>query len=250
MWEEILSQSLIGSTRFFHSIDAMGQNQKKSKLIEPRSKKKYFNVDLSTSIENSTSFETSGYPLPFIRVITFMEKNSEHEGIYRLSGNSNILENIINQYETGKDPDLNSFQPIDVMGLLRLFLKGLSEPLATATLYPMFSTSDVSLKDIKLLTKLIPDPNKHCLKRLVKHLKIISSNEVNNKMTPLNLSVVFSFSIFWNDLTDNYQQFLMQSSKFNSILALMIENYDEIFCNPVNVRFDKVSFEDVSIKFI
>jgi hypothetical protein len=228
----------------------MGQHQKKLKQIETQSKKKYFNVDLSTSIENSSPYETCGYPLPFIRVITFMEKNTEHEGIYRLGGNIELLKELINQYENGEDPDLDNYKPIDVMGLLKWFLKSLPEPLVTSSLYPMFYTSDLSLKDIKLLTKFIPEQNKHCLKRMVKHLQIVASNEVNNRMTTLNLSLVFSFSIFWNNASENMFEFLMQSPKFNSILALMIENYEEIFCYPVNVKFIGVKFEDVSINFI
>eukprot|EP01080_Neovahlkampfia_damariscottae_P002844 gene2844-4250_t len=211
---------------------------------------KFFNISLIESIKNSEKYNTDGFPLPLIRVITFMEnpKNLTIEGIYRISGMKEIENKIIKEYENGNDVDLTKYSAIDVMGLLKTFLKKLSEPLTTKELYQLFKTTDFSIQDIQRLMKLMPSDNLKCLKRLLVHFKLVSKFENENKMSSRNLSIVFSYGLFWSS-KDDEMEFLKVNGQFNSLLNMMIEEYDEIFRDDL-VNLKKVEkFQNLNFSF-
>jgi hypothetical protein len=99
--------------------------------------KKVFGVPLVDAIEKSPI--NNGLPIVLTRCVDHLERNSiKLEGIYRRSGNQKTVEDLIKVYDTGKDPNLDEYDPFVIAGLLKRYFTLLPDPITSFDLYDKF----------------------------------------------------------------------------------------------------------------
>ena len=87
--------------------------------------------------------QKSKIPIPIDQLLNYLEITNAYkeEGLFRISGNLKEIYNYKKMYEEEKQVDLTKMDVHSAAGLLKLFLRELSEPLFTFELYDAFSTA-------------------------------------------------------------------------------------------------------------
>ncbi len=141
-----------------------------------------------------------GTKLPLVvavcmRLITELD-GLKAQGIFRLPGNTDNIKALQLQVNKG-DFDLSARPDItvhDIASLLKLWLRGLTEPLIPDSLYAKCIENPDSAKNAMDVYGALPDQNKDLVARLLNFLQTIAypENQETNKMSLSNLSVVFA----------------------------------------------------------
>jgi len=148
----------------------------------------------------------ANYELPAVvyRCIEYLDKNNaqNEEGIYRLSGSAATIQALKDRFNNEGDFNLvDSEEMYDihaVAGLLKLFLRELTEPILTFELQPKFlqipelESRNQKIYELANLVSLLPLENYTLLRCLSAHLVRIVQNSSVNKMTLHNITIVFS----------------------------------------------------------
>ncbi len=122
--------------------------------------------------------------------------------MYRLSGSSATIKALEERFNTEHDVDLlshNEHYDINaVAGLLKSFFRELPEPITTNQRHREFlhvvelQDRNERIMELQRLVKLLPPPNYCIIRVLIAHLIRVVSNSEQNKMTAMNISIVFS----------------------------------------------------------
>ncbi|SGY38056.1 BQ5605_C003g01950 [Microbotryum silenes-dioicae] len=131
---------------------------------------------------------------------TITERGLLEVGIYRISGENRVIQQIRQSLDRGGDPAslLSKTDVHNVSGLLKLFLREMPEPLIPCDLYEPFIIAnaiedyDERLYAIRDLVWRLPQPNFHLLRRLSEHLDKVTDHEEVNSMHAANLSIIFA----------------------------------------------------------
>lgn len=202
-------------------------------------KKKLFSVPLDVCIKNGPLSENDKdfglLPLPLARGIRYVEeKYIDVEGIYRVSGIKSSVEGLIKLYDEGKDPDLSTYDPYVITGMIKRYLTLVPEPIMTYDLYEPFLAA-AKIKDkgekrkkIRELVEKLPDLNKRVLAFVAKHLKKVSDHKDENKMGPNNLAIVFGPSIF-RTTDDSAVRMLTDAPLLSGCVQMFLLEFDFIF---------------------
>lgn len=168
------------------------------------------------------------------------------EGIYRVSGIKSSVEGIIKLYDEGKDPDLSTYDPYVITGMLKRYLTLVPEPIMTYNLYEPFLAAASSLllffsqfctevkdkaekrKKIRDLVEQLPELNKRILAYIARHLKNVSDHKDENKMGPNNLAIVFGPSMF-RTTDDSPIRMLTDAPLLSGCVQTFLLEYDYIF---------------------
>jgi RalA-binding protein 1 len=186
-----------------------------------------FGVPLQEAVAVARIREGFELPAVIYRCVEYLEgKNAEmEEGIYRLSGSSNVIKALKEKFNMGAcwrivvsfsvcflmrrvcacvEGDVNLlasneyYDPHAVAGLLKTFLRELPVHILTRELQPSFMQV-VDLKErrdrineLGTLVTQLPIANYTLLRFLTAHLIHIVQNEKVNKMTLRNVGIVFS----------------------------------------------------------
>ncbi|KAL6611489.1 RhoGAP-domain-containing protein [Neocallimastix sp. 'constans'] len=182
-----------------------GRNKnKQNENSKSGSKKLVFGLSLSEAI--AASKIKANYELPAVvyRCIEYLDANDaqNEEGIYRLSGSASTIQALKDKFNNESDYDLlNADEYYDihaVAGLLKLFLRELSEPILTRELQqkflhiPELDSRNQKIYELANLISLLPLENYTLLRCLSAHLVRIVQNSSVNKMTLHNITIVFS----------------------------------------------------------
>jgi len=182
-----------------------GRNKKQNESSKSGGPKKLvFGLSLSEAI--AASKIKANYELPAVvyRCIEYLDANDaqNEEGIYRLSGSASTIQALKEKFNNEGDYDLiNSEEYYDihaVAGLLKLFLRELTEPILTRELQPKFlhipelDSRNQKIYELANLISLLPLENYTLLRCLSAHLVRIVQNSNVNKMTLHNVTIVFS----------------------------------------------------------
>jgi hypothetical protein len=168
------------------------------------SKRLVFGLSLAEAI--AASKIKANYELPAVvyRCIEYLDANDaqNEEGIYRLSGSASTIQALKDRFNNEGDYDLlNADEYYDihaVAGLLKLFLRELTEPILTRELQPKFlhipelESRNQKIYELANLISLLPLENYTLLRCLSAHLVRIVQNSSVNKMTLHNVTIVFS----------------------------------------------------------
>jgi len=168
------------------------------------SKRLVFGLSLAEAI--AASKIKANYELPAVvyRCIEYLDANDaqNEEGIYRLSGSASTIQALKDRFNNEGDYDLlNADEYYDihaVAGLLKLFLRELTEPILTRDLQPKFlhipelESRNQKIYELANLISLLPLENYTLLRCLSAHLVRIVQNSNVNKMTLHNVTIVFS----------------------------------------------------------
>jgi hypothetical protein len=182
-----------------------GRNKnKQNENSKSGSKKLVFGLSLSEAI--AASKIKANYELPAVvyRCIEYLDANDaqNEEGIYRLSGSASTIQALKDKFNNESDYDLlNADEYYDihaVAGLLKLFLRELSEPILTRELQqkflhiPELDSRNQKIYELANLISLLPLENYTLVRCLSAHLVRIVQNSSVNKMTLHNITIVFS----------------------------------------------------------
>uniref|UniRef100_A0AAY4DFU0 Myosin IXB n=1 Tax=Denticeps clupeoides TaxID=299321 RepID=A0AAY4DFU0_9TELE len=155
----------------------------------------HFGVRLCHLINDKT-------PVPVVLAIMLehIEMNGLYsEGIYRKSGSANRMKELYQRLQA--DPNsvcLEDYPIHTVTGLVKQWLRELPDPLMTFTHYSDFLRATElpekldQIPAIYKVLELLPPSHFNTLERLIFHLVRVSKEEVNNRMNPNSLAIVFA----------------------------------------------------------
>uniref|UniRef100_A0A8C9L795 Rho GTPase activating protein 12 n=1 Tax=Pavo cristatus TaxID=9049 RepID=A0A8C9L795_PAVCR len=200
----------ISAVKIPSNIDATDQKKTKTKLkkfltrrptLQAVREKGYIKDQVFGS--NLTSLcqrENSTVP-KFVKLC--IEHVEEHgldvDGLYRVSGNLAVIQNLRFAVNHDEKLDLNDSKWEDIhviTGALKMFFRELPEPLFT---YNHFNDFVNAIKQeprqrvhaVKDLIKQLPKPNQDTMQVLFRHLKRVVENGEKNRMTYQSVAIVF-----------------------------------------------------------
>ncbi|KXS20412.1 RhoGAP-domain-containing protein, partial [Gonapodya prolifera JEL478] len=195
--------------------------------------------------------KTPGRHIP--RIVELCIKEVEHrgldsQGIYRLSGNSALVQKMKQQFNSSLDPDtvvLSDDDTADInnlTSLLKLYFRELQNPLIPFDMYEHFVEAsrimdyDERLYAVKRLIDELPPHNRTVLEYLVRHLqKVVASADIN-KMEPNNIAIVFGPTLLRppDDSAGNSIVNMMNMGGINSLVSSIVEQADWVFAPDVD----------------
>ncbi|XP_012281982.1 unconventional myosin-IXb isoform X2 [Orussus abietinus] len=140
-------------------------------------------------------------PLVVDRLITTIEMHGLYtEGIYRKSGVSSKVRELKMKMDEGdlKRVDFENYQVHVLAAVLKSFFRDMPEPLLTFEYYDDFlHAANLTDPNDRICTlfailKKLPKPNFDLMERLIIHLARVALHEVDNRMSPSALAIVFA----------------------------------------------------------
>lgn len=195
-------------------------------------KTKQFGVSLSWMKEHNGG---ESIPVVMSTSVKFLrEYGLEVEGIFRRSANQKTVKDFCSMFDAGhsvtyKNPDDVHCAAV----IIKKFLRELPEPLMTFRLYDIIIAS-TSIPDpaekLKvvwyILRNELPDENFLLLKFLMEFLSEVMSRSSENKMTSMNLAIVFGPNLMWSK---SQAASLDAMAQINSFTLLLLENIRVFF---------------------
>lgn len=246
----------IGDEKFtLKKNESLADMKKMSMVKSPR----IFGIDLGKVVKR----DNQEVPVVFLKLVDYMiEKNAhEYEGIFRISGNQEQVENMINEFENGKDVDLSKYKDLNChAAVLKQYLRSLPNPLLTYELYPEFmklltiESEEERVKEIKRLVELLPECNRLSFGKLLQLLDKIQGNCKVNMMNPTNLAVVFGVNCLKKREDIDPFSMITENAKVTKIfeeLIVMFEKYKEMFKFDIHIKKPEVlSGNEILEKFL
>jgi hypothetical protein len=131
--------------------------------------------------------------------ISYLEKNVDEEGLFRIPGSTNKGLELKRQTDEGLDIDLNSASAHDVASFLKMYLRELPEGLVKYTDFPAYcklgATPNPPLQSLIELISKLPTINKLIFCKLIILLNKIASRKEINKMDARNLAVCLATNV-------------------------------------------------------
>jgi len=152
------------------------------------------------TLEEQAQKEGSKIPKVVEECITEIEKRGvETEGIYRLSGNTAVVNRLKAMYNRGEQVsfDDDSIDLPVIASLIKLYFRELKDTLIPTSMYDSFMEAlriddhESKLYQLNDLIHQLPQVNYDVLAFLMKHLKSVSDQSDINKMEINNLAIVF-----------------------------------------------------------
>ncbi|XP_011136233.1 unconventional myosin-IXa isoform X1 [Harpegnathos saltator] len=140
-------------------------------------------------------------PLVVDRLITTIEMHGLYtEGIYRKSGVSSKVRELKMKMDEGdlEKVDFENYQVHVLAAVLKSFFRDMPEPLLTYEYYDDFlhaanlTDPHDRISTLFAILKKLPKPNFDLMERLIVHLARVARHEVDNRMSPSALAIVFA----------------------------------------------------------
>ncbi|KAJ3430122.1 rho gtpase-activating protein 68f [Anaeramoeba flamelloides] len=182
--------------------------------------------------------ENGKVPDVVLEILTRLEllQAEERMGIFRVAGNSILVNALVERYNNGEENVLKETTNVDTLSsLLKLYLRTLPDSLTTAPLYDQFLLiPDLDTKKEKidhlfnLIHKRLPTTRKLVLQCIIKFLNSISRRSQKNYMNTSNLGIIFGNNFF--RVNSEITSILFEDSrKVQKVTTFMINNYEIIF---------------------
>lgn len=196
------------------------------------SSSRYFGVPLEDVIKRE------GRLVPFLveKICTYIQENGiTCEGIFRVNGNSRVVERLRTSFDRNGDADLEEAGDVmAVAGLLKLYLRELPEGVIPDHMTKLFVTTQLECSNditeciarLRVLLRSLPSPAYNLLKFLSRFLTFVSQEEKLNKMNPVALGIVFGPNLF---RCSGGIEGLRQQGVTNQIVLHFITQYDALF---------------------
>ncbi|KAM0325182.1 hypothetical protein ACHAQA_007721 [Verticillium albo-atrum] len=163
------------------------------------------------------------------------------EGIYRQSGSLNHINKLKNMFDTDSSNPILDFRNPEsfyhdvnsVTGLLKQFLRDLSDPLLTmehhsALIEAAKHDDDIVRRDsLHAIINSLPDPNYATLRALALHLHRVMDNSHVNRMNCHNLAVIFGPTLMGTDPSTAIADAGWQIKAIDTILQNTYQIFDE-----------------------
>jgi hypothetical protein len=202
--------------------------------------KSIFGVDLTTLIKATTPASSVASLIPAVleKCITEIESRPhalDTEGLYRIAGFSDIVEEIKLAFERDCDHvDLSQERYPDIHAIacvLKLYLRQLPIPLVTFDIHTQLLAlhpSSICVATIRPIIRHLPPVHFHTFKYLCEHLSKVSHHSSRNQMTKENLAIVFAPTIMRSEDPDPMIGF-KNSKSIQRLLEIIIEQVHDIF---------------------
>jgi hypothetical protein len=152
-----------------------------------------------------SGFKTQRVKVVLVRVAEELEARNAlvTPGLFRVSGDKHEVEQLVVRYSKGEIYDL-SFVADEhaIAGLLKVFVREMSQPLLTHELYEEWLKIQVGRPEVaeqlvyvRSKIESLPASNRELLKYLMLFLFRVASHQQVNLMTPNNLAIVFAPNI-------------------------------------------------------
>ena len=177
------------------------------------------------------------------QIIQYLEQpgNITTEGIFRKTGNLRKQQVLKDRLNRGVPMNLDDgeFSVHECASVVKMFLGELPEPLLTNVFFEAHCqaaemSESKKLQAIQLLIMLIPDANWHLLKDLLLFLLKVSKNENRNKMSALNLGMIFASHVLCPRNLPS-QELQSKHHEFSQAVAFMISNAETLFNPPAQL---------------
>ncbi|XP_078393621.1 SLIT-ROBO Rho GTPase-activating protein 3-like, partial [Cetorhinus maximus] len=181
--------------------------------------------------------KSSGQPIPLVVVscIRFINLYGlHHEGIFRIPGSQVEVNDIKNAFERGEDPlDMMNEHNIDsVAGVLKLYFRGLSQPVFPTESFSHFITcveTENMLERVQKIKSVVDDLDPSViivLRYLFAFLNHLSRCSDENMMDPHNLAVCFGPTLI---TVPQDQDPVSCQAQVNEAIKSIILYHDKIF---------------------
>ncbi|ELP85079.1 rho gtpase activating protein, putative, partial [Entamoeba invadens IP1] len=189
-----------------------------------------FGIPLSIGVKKSGW----RFPLPLYRCIDYLERNNGAmtEGIFRISSSNDELKRVKEMFDGGMDIEYKNIGDVHVAsGVIKSYLRELPDSVIPKTKYNEFlglaTTSNIE-KELKSKIEALPDENKNILWLLIRFLRKVTDNTELTQMTPNNLAVCFSPSLFRSPDNDATRE-MTDAAMLRKVIITMIEKYNDVF---------------------
>ncbi|XP_064396567.1 rho GTPase-activating protein 8-like isoform X2 [Halichondria panicea] len=177
----------------------------------------------------------NGDPVPPVLkmcVHAIEEKGMDVMGIFRRAPNNSTLHKVKDMFNRGDKVDLSELGDCHLSAvLMKLFLRELPEPLLTFRAYASIveirgKSEENRLEIIQKVLSFLPETNYIVLRYIMEFLSKVAANQELNKMTEMNLAIVFGPNLAWSSSeTAN----LSSLGEINSFTLLLIKHFDLLF---------------------
>jgi hypothetical protein len=160
------------------------------------------------------------------------------DGIFRVSGNKQSVDDLLEEYEAGYLPDLKAHALTTLTSLGKLVIRQMQEPMIPASKYrTVLNVVNETLEGeerietvSKILNNDVSKPNQPVLRFLLDFLKTVSTKHSENRMDTKNLAVVFSPTLL-RDTSGNLDVKAMgrDSKAAVEIVKFMIDHTAELW---------------------
>jgi len=157
-----------------------------------------FGVTLEEAVRRKSTL-VEGSPDIVVKCVNYLSDKVKEEGIFRLSGSSAQLKELKESFDRGEDVDLSKIKDEHVVaGLLKAYFRELPEPIFTRKLMGELKAAEQEPDEQSQIAKLtqvmsaLPGSNRIVLDMLLKLLNAVMTFQDINKMSVINLSIVFS----------------------------------------------------------
>ncbi|KAK9763634.1 hypothetical protein K7432_009503 [Basidiobolus ranarum] len=192
------------------------------------------------------------------------DQGLEKQGLYRVSGNKAQIENLRHAFEQDENITFGSELNVSALAsLLKSYFLKLPEPLfnfpserrieysskykyedelvecrLTSLLITEIKDEFIRLEFLRQELKLLSPPHYDTLRYLVNHLGRIAQFSETNKMTPYNLSLIFTPVIF-QDTPETKRTNSIYEWQYDNVLEDMISNTTKVFDIPPFAQLNK-----------
>ncbi|KAF2674117.1 RhoGAP-domain-containing protein [Microthyrium microscopicum] len=159
------------------------------------------------------------------------------EGIYRVSGNTNQVNQLKAQFDNGpvdfRIPEAFFHDVNNPANLLKQFLRELPDPLFTRAAYDQLLDAanvpdDVQRRDrLHAIINGLPDPNYATLRAVTLHLNRVIQHSERNRMNANSLSVIFAPTIMGPSPSGQIQDASLQHRAIETVLVNSLQIFDE-----------------------
>jgi len=197
--------------------------------------KRMFGLDLTTLLKATNK------SIPYVveKCVEEIERRGlHHEGLYRVAGFHDNIEDIRKEFDLDGDADITEKVYSDIntiTSVLKLFFRQLPVPLITVEVYPKLTGTvhdeDNARKlqlDIKSALSPLPTSHFQTLKYLIGHLNRVTQHTDKNKMSAENLAIVFAPTILQSPQNDPMAAIAAGRIESRVIEALIL-NYIAVF---------------------
>uniref|UniRef100_A0A6B2LGC1 Rho-GAP domain-containing protein n=1 Tax=Arcella intermedia TaxID=1963864 RepID=A0A6B2LGC1_9EUKA len=157
------------------------------------------------------------------------------EGIFRLSGKMQTIEEIKTSYDRGVPIDFqNETEVHAIAGILKLYLRELPDPLLCFSSYKQWIESycptdiEGTKHKMKVLLGQLPTINRNILALLMRLCAAITVHSAENKMTFSNLAICLAPNIL-KAPDESLTLALMDAGTVNGVVAMFIQYYVDFF---------------------
>jgi len=196
---------------------------------------KVFGISLERYIE---SHKGSLIPAVIEKSLQYLnnKESLETEGIFRISADQGVLFSLKRRFDRAEDIDLTAYDTHTVASVVKSYFRELPEPLLTFDLYDCFvasmgiSEAETRKQRLKKLLEELPKAHYVILKKLAIFLWKVSKYADKNRMSTINLGVVFGPNLC-RVLTESMET-MVDAGQIAKLITLFIEECSYFFESP------------------